>query len=132
MFPTAVVLEGKFISTFTLDHLDNTKARESMGIDGASSFKGEDMVDDQDAKVRLLSPAMEDRMQTNTIPTTVNKTEDNNSDPTANNTNNANVSQVSESDNLNNSRLSHQQLSFKGADRVITNCADKFSEMVMS
>ena len=35
MFPTAVVLEGKFISTFTLDHLDNTKARESLGIGAA-------------------------------------------------------------------------------------------------
>ena len=75
---------------------------------------------------------MEDRLQANAIPTNVNKTEDTNSDPATNNTNNANMSQVSDNDNLNNSRLSNQQLSFKGSDRLITNCAEKFSDMIMS
>ena len=33
MFPTATVLEGKFIATFTLAHLDRTQERMSESID---------------------------------------------------------------------------------------------------
>ena len=99
MFPTAVVLEGKFISTFTLDHLDVTQVRQSEdagrvigGVLGYRASEAKDQIGENDAQIRLLNPTTEDRLTKLVPDSNVFKTEVNNSDQPTELTNNANLS----------------------------------------
>ena len=68
MFPIACVLEGKFIRIFTLVHLDATQIQGSFDTERSTEkYDSEEVrdqvVDDSEIGVRLLSPVTEERLQ---------------------------------------------------------------------
>ena len=140
MFPTAVVLEGKFISTFTLDHLDVTQVRQSEdmggvlgGVLGYKASEVKESIGENEAQIRLLNPTTEERL-TNFVPiSNAYKTEVNNSDQPTELTNNANLSLAVSEVDANNSVVSGPRSpSNKGHDRFITNCKETYSEIIKS